>query len=115
VRPATDHVGSGPLKVIRGGSWGDGPQQLRLANRQRVAPAMRSPYLGFRVVVEGGPLVEAKPAQVYRVQAGDTLTRIAERLLGAKELWREIAAWNPGLDVRQPLKVGMELRMEDRP
>jgi hypothetical protein len=115
VRTATDHVGSGPLKVIRGGSWGDGPQQLRLANRQRVDPAMRSPYLGFRVVVEGGALVEAKVAPVYRVQAGDTLTRIAERLLGGKERWRDLARWNPRLEVAKPLRVGQELTLQEQP
>jgi nucleoid-associated protein YgaU len=52
-------------------------------------------------------------ARTYVVRPGDTLTRIAERELGAKERWREIAAANPGLEVARPLSVGQELRMEE--
>ena len=118
VRPATDHLGSGPLKVIRGGSWGDGPADLCLANRHRVEASMRSPYLGFRVVVEGGSLVPiALPAtaRTYVVRAGDTLTRIAERELGSKERWREIVDLNPGLGVKIPLRVGQKLQIGVKP
>ncbi|MCX8040383.1 MAG: LysM peptidoglycan-binding domain-containing protein [Planctomycetota bacterium] len=50
-------------------------------------------------------------SRIYAVQAGDTLTRIAERELGSRERWRDIAALNPALDVRQPLRVGQRLAL----
>jgi len=52
VQPTSDPLGSGPTRVIRGGSRSDGPTQARLANRQGVDPGMRSPYLGLRFVIE---------------------------------------------------------------
>jgi formylglycine-generating enzyme required for sulfatase activity len=37
------------LRVLRGGSWGSGPQVLRSANRYRYYPDSRDSYIGFRV------------------------------------------------------------------
>jgi len=36
-------------RVVRGGSWGSGPQHLRTTNRLRNFPRNRFDYLGFRV------------------------------------------------------------------
>jgi len=36
-------------RVVRGGSWLDGPQYLRSATRNWKHPANRSMFLGFRV------------------------------------------------------------------
>ena len=45
--------GTGDLRVIRGGSWYDGPQNLRSANRNNDIPISRNSIMGFR------------PAQIY--------------------------------------------------
>ena len=56
VRPSDDHIGQGRQRVIRGGSWGDGPAVLRLANRQRTGVGRPS----FTVpVASGGTLATA--------------------------------------------------------
>jgi hypothetical protein len=47
--PATP---AGDALVVRGGSWGDPLGTCRVANRGRVPATARSPYLGFRLVVE---------------------------------------------------------------
>jgi formylglycine-generating enzyme required for sulfatase activity len=48
----TDPTGaaSGPDRVKHGGSWSDGAQYLRSADRHSGAPSYRSDYLGFRLV-----------------------------------------------------------------
>jgi len=49
----TDPVGpsSGSGRVVRGGSWGDGAQLCRSANRSNCDPADRSDDLGFRLAL----------------------------------------------------------------
>jgi formylglycine-generating enzyme required for sulfatase activity len=42
---------SDALFVMRGGSFGDPPRQLRAANRGRADPGARRPFIGFRVVI----------------------------------------------------------------
>lgn len=46
-----DPVGpaSGGGRVLRGGSWGDGPGGARLANRGRGVPSYRDGFVGFRL------------------------------------------------------------------
>lgn len=46
---------TGSLRVARGGSWGDPLAACRLANRAALDPAVRSCYLGFRIVIAEGP------------------------------------------------------------
>jgi formylglycine-generating enzyme required for sulfatase activity len=48
----TDPTGpvSGSDRVIRGGSWDDGAQDCRSANRNNFSPANRFDYIGFRVL-----------------------------------------------------------------
>jgi len=41
--------GDARLRVIRGGSWNDGPGYLRSASRDRWTPVNRDNYLGFRL------------------------------------------------------------------
>jgi formylglycine-generating enzyme required for sulfatase activity len=38
-----------PSRVIRGGSWFNGPRGCRPASRIRFAPGSRDDYLGFRL------------------------------------------------------------------
>ncbi len=40
---------SGDMRVLRGGSWYDGPDLARAASRDRAAPRNRRSYYGFRV------------------------------------------------------------------
>jgi formylglycine-generating enzyme required for sulfatase activity len=42
-------------RVFRGGSWDNGPQDLRSANRNRIAPAYRYYNIGFRLARTLGP------------------------------------------------------------
>ncbi|HUN07783.1 MAG TPA: formylglycine-generating enzyme family protein [Aggregatilineales bacterium] len=46
--PADGRESQGRLKVIRGGSWGDGDSIVRSAYRGRAAPDYRDDYTGFR-------------------------------------------------------------------
>ncbi|MBV5299581.1 MAG: SUMF1/EgtB/PvdO family nonheme iron enzyme [Rhodoferax sp.] len=39
----------GSQRVLRGGSWDDGPIILRSAFRDRYTPDYRSNYIGFRI------------------------------------------------------------------
>ena len=41
--------GDGAKRVLRGGTWSFKPQNARAANRDRVVPAIRSYYSGFRL------------------------------------------------------------------
>ena len=58
------------------------------------------------------PKKEASAASTdtYLVKKGDTMKSIAERKLGSRERWREIAASNPKIDPNR-LVVGATLRM----
>ena len=49
---AVDPIGAekGTGRVLRGGSWGDGPAILRAASRIGVSPTWRAPSIGFRCV-----------------------------------------------------------------
>ncbi len=40
----------GSLRVVRGGSWGSNARYCRSAYRNRLAPGLRSAYVGFRLV-----------------------------------------------------------------
>jgi len=44
-------AGGDVLRVVRGGSWGNGAGYARCASRFRTGPYFRSDVLGFRVVV----------------------------------------------------------------
>jgi nucleoid-associated protein YgaU len=67
------------------------------------------------------PPVEAPPphasgpeeAEEYVVEEGDTLTSIAERLLGSQEEWKRIAEAN-GIEDPEGLQVGQRLQIPAR-
>jgi formylglycine-generating enzyme required for sulfatase activity len=46
---------NGEERALRGGSWGGGPGDVRVSNRNRVKPDYRNEYIGFRCLREGGP------------------------------------------------------------
>jgi nucleoid-associated protein YgaU len=46
----------------------------------------------------------------YRIQKGDTLAAIAQRIMGDRNKWKQIVDANPGLDARR-LKIDMEIRV----
>ena len=49
-------------RVLRGGSWADGPQDCRSASRAKGAPRAQTDRIGFRVVLESpDPLVKQLP------------------------------------------------------
>lgn len=52
--PATDPRGpaAGPTRILRGGSWINGPVSLRSAFRPHEPPTLAEPHIGFRLVVE---------------------------------------------------------------
>lgn len=48
---------AGSYRVIRGGSWGNGPQYCRVAFRSGYTPGYRSYASGFRLAIIFNPLV----------------------------------------------------------
>jgi formylglycine-generating enzyme required for sulfatase activity len=50
--------GSGGVRVIRGGSWVNQPEQARSAYRVSFRPYMRTDYLGFRTALSAGPTTQ---------------------------------------------------------
>lgn len=76
----------------------DAPGRRRMVNRQ---PRQR------RSRPEPEPRADE---QMYTVQEGDTLSSIAERLLGDEKQWVAIAQANPLVDPAQ-LRVGEEIRV----
>ncbi|MFN8348803.1 MAG: SUMF1/EgtB/PvdO family nonheme iron enzyme [Spirosomataceae bacterium] len=50
--PGSNPTGAatGPIRVLRGGSWNGDPANSRVANRSTGAPSYRSYFVGFRVV-----------------------------------------------------------------
>ena len=67
------------------------------------APATRSPHV---VQVSAPPSASSE----YVVQKGDSMMRIATRMLGTRHRWTEIRDMNPSVDPRS-LKVGTRLAM----
>lgn len=59
------------------------------------------------------PQAETRPA-TYVVQGGDTLTKIAQKLLGDPKKWPDLVAANPGLDAKK-LKKGAQLKVPGAP
>jgi formylglycine-generating enzyme required for sulfatase activity len=58
VADVTDQLlAHGSERVIRGGSWGDKPELLRVADRHRLGATVNSAYVGFRILID----VEWKP------------------------------------------------------
>ncbi len=66
---------------------------------------------GASAPVKSPAKATSKPSGgTYIVKGGDSLTRIAERVLGNGQRWKEIVALNPGLDPNR-LLVGKSLKM----
>lgn len=49
---------SGSVRVVRGGSWANQPEQARSAYRVSFRPYMRTDYLGFRTALSAGPTTQ---------------------------------------------------------
>jgi len=60
------------------------------------------------VVSEPGPAPAPEATRFHTVQNGDTLWKIATKVYGSGQRWRDIAAANPGLDTNK-MKVGQTL------
>ncbi len=78
VDPMGPELGSVGVRVVRGGSWANQPEQARSAYRSSFRPYMRTDYLGFRTALSAGPTTElvapsitASP-QAVTVMAGQT-------------------------------------------
>lgn len=101
---ATTYDPAGPVggssRVVRGGSWNDGPLACRSASRFSQPPAKRNQTVGFRVV-RSSPVVSDryKPLPPFRIvidlrdgdtvdvfknESYDTIESARERLAGAK-------------------------------
>lgn len=63
-----------------------------------------------REEVVGSVPATAGGKRAYRVQAGDTLSEIAQRELGSARRWQEIVAANPGLDPSK-LRAGATIQI----
>lgn len=50
-----------------------------------------------------------RPVTKYIIQKGDTLSEVAKEFYGDANLWRAIAAANPGIEDPNKLKVGAEI------
>ncbi len=48
INPTKDNKRS--IRVVRGGSWGDNPGNVRASYRSSLDPTYQNPYLGFRIV-----------------------------------------------------------------
>ena len=48
-------AGDGEDRILRGGSRGGKPEDVRVSNRNKVKPDYANEYIGFRCVREGNP------------------------------------------------------------
>jgi len=60
------------------------------------------------------PVMSDAAGRTYKVQAGDTLTSIAQKTLGAESRWHEIAEANPLIDPIK-LRIGQVLKLPAPP
>ncbi|MHC4660133.1 MAG: LysM peptidoglycan-binding domain-containing protein [Planctomycetota bacterium] len=58
----------------------------------------------------GDPARTATPARTYKVQPGDSLSRIASRTLGSSGKWKKIARLN-GIDNPRLIRIGQVLKI----
>lgn len=91
------------------------PKNLRVGMKLRLPAGAQ----GDREAAQGGTKTRATApvkasvksnGATYVVKSGDSLTRIAERVLGDGQRWKDIVALNPGLDPKR-LSVGKSLKM----
>ena len=89
-------------------------RELKVAKRREPAPAEqpKSKPVSVRSEPERrDPRPQPQPSlQKYVVQAGDTLSEIAQAQLGSSKRWREIIELNPGVDSAH-LHVGQRLEL----
>ncbi len=89
----------GSARVVRGGSWGDPAPLLRASNRLAVRTSMRSPYLGFRFVVDadwptppdGSTLLESFDPSIQRIRLEARAQKHFGFLLEVE--WPSVIAW----------------------
>lgn len=99
--------------VIDGIEWGPALWVGRVRVRQEVTVTLLEYVPGADLVVKATPL-GGKP-RLYRVRKGDNLKRIAAKLLGNANRWREIATLNRRRGWRLPASmVGKNLKVPPR-
>ena len=90
----------------------------------RTALALALPLLLAALTPAAGEVAPAPAAAVDRsgwqtgwhvVRPGDTLESLAERLLGSHELWRELAALNPGITNPHRIYPGQRIKVYQSP
>lgn len=99
---------AGARWVIDRVDWGNA---IRRQDGQRVRQVASFEFLEFvapQIVIAGANA--SRGTTTYVIKKGDTLTKIAQRLLGDKDRWREIATLNGIRDPRK-LKVGARIKI----
>lgn len=97
------------------------PARLSVGTKIRLSGGAPSTTVADKTVVEKPVVPQTEKAgskkvaaaaggRTYTVRSGDTLSRIAQRELGAGDRWRELIDLNPGLDPAR-LHVGRVLRL----
>ena len=100
-------LGAGRVWVIDDLNWGEGIADGSLLLRRQVTVSL--------LEYQAPDLAKVKTvSSSYKTQKGDTLRKIASKLLGSSKRWTEIRDLNPKLKLRDPsrrLKPGKIIKM----
>jgi hypothetical protein len=90
-------VGTGQNKVLRGGSWNNNDNNLRVANRNNNNPANRNNNIGFRCVAPPGKFLKGQVRGVGRAPT---------RAVAESEISRPVPGWligQPKINMPRPV------------